>query len=120
MKYFINHISDLLYNFCMDNQTQYTCISQKGNDVVLLVRLTPNSSKNEVCEISDEFLKVKVTAQPIENKANKELIKFLSDSFDIPKTRLELMSGDKSKLKRILIKDTNKEEILSKILFMIK
>ncbi|MBR6162375.1 YggU family protein [bacterium] len=104
----------------MGNQTQYTCISQKGNDVVLLIRLTPNSSKNEFCEITDEFLKVKVTAQPIENKANKELIKFLSDSFNIPKTRLELMSGDKSKLKRILIKDTNKEEILSKILFMLK
>ena len=104
----------------MEEKTQYTCISEKGADVVLVVRLTPNSSKNEFCEISDEFLKVKVSAQPIENKANKELIKFLSDSFNIPKTRLELLSGDKSKLKRILIKDTKKDEILSKILFMIK
>ena len=104
----------------MDKQTQYSCISEKGTDVVLVIRLTPNSSKNEFCEISDEFLKVKVTAQPIENKANKELIKFLSESFRIPKTRLELLSGDKSKLKRILIKDTKKDEILTKILFMIK
>ena len=98
----------------------YSCISEKGQDTVLVIRLTPNSSKNEFCEITDEFLKVKVNAQPIENKANKELLNFLSDSFDIPKTRFSLISGDKSKLKRILIKDTNKQDILAKILFVLK
>lgn len=104
----------------MDNSEQYSCITEKGNDTVLTIRLTPNSSKNEYCEITNEFLKVKVTAQPIENKANKALIEFLSDSLNLPKTRFSLISGDKSKLKRILIKDTKKEDILSKILFVLK
>ena len=104
----------------MDNSAQYTCITEKGNDTVLTIRLTPNSSKNEYCEINNEFLKVKVSAQPIENKANKALIEFLSDSLNLPKTRFSLISGDKSKLKRILIKDTKKEDILSKILFVLK
>lgn len=104
----------------MENNTEYTCITQKGNDTAITIRLTPNSSKNEFGEISNEFLKVKVSAQPIENKANKELIKFLSESLKIPKTKISLISGDKSKLKRILIKDTNKEDIQTKILFMIK
>ena len=104
----------------MENKENYSCISEKGQDTVLVVRLTPNSSKNEFCEITDEFLKVKVSAQPIENKANKELLNFLSDSLDIPKTRFSLLSGDKSKLKRILIKDTNKQDILAKILFVLK
>lgn len=104
----------------MDNSAQYTCITKKGNDTVLTIRLTPNSSKNEYCEINNEFLKVKVSAQPIENKANKALIEFLSDSLNLPKTRFSLISGDKSKLKRILIKDTKKEDILSKILFVLK
>ena len=104
----------------MEISEQYSCITEKGNDTVLTIRLTPNSSKNEYCEINNEFLKVKVSAQPIENKANKALIEFLSDSLNLPKTRFSLISGDKSKLKRILIKDTKKEDILSKILFVLK
>ena len=47
----------------------------------------------------DEFIKVKVTAQPIENKANKALIEFLSKRFKIAKTSIEILKGDTSKEK---------------------
>ena len=104
----------------MEKSAQYSCITEKNNDTIITIRLTPNSSKNEYCEITNEFLKVKVSAQPIENKANKALVEFLSDSLNLPKTRFSLISGDKSKLKRILIKDTKKEDIISKILFVLK
>ena len=44
--------------------------------IVLKIRISPNASKNQIM-LSDDMIKVKVTAQPIENKANKALVEFL-------------------------------------------
>lgn len=85
--------------------------------LVVKVRIVPNSSKNDII-LEDEFIKVKVTAQPIENKANKALIGYLSKTFKIPKTNIEILKGDTSKEKTILLgtKDANKRlEIISRL-----
>ena len=38
------------------------------------------------------FIKVKVTAQPIENKANKALVEYFSKTFKVPKTKIEIVA----------------------------
>jgi len=85
--------------------------------LIINIKIVPNSSKNELIQES-EFVKVKVTAQPIENKANKALIEFLSKLFKIPKTNIEILKGHTSKDKTILIRTTDtakRQEIISKI-----
>ena len=57
------------------------------------------------------YIKVKVTAQPIENKANKALIEFLSKTFKIPKTSIEILKGDTSKEKTLLLKTVDEEKL---------
>lgn len=59
------------------------------NGLIIKVKIVPNSSRNEII-LEEEFIKVKVTAQPIENKANKALIEFLSKQFKLPKTSIQL------------------------------
>ena len=86
------------------------------NGLIINIKIVPNSSKNDII-IEDEFIKVKVTAQPIENKANKALIEFLSKELKIPKTNIEIVKGETSKEKTILFKTTDKakqNEIKSK------
>ena len=90
-------------------------IKNVADGVIVKVKIVPNSSKNDII-IEDEFIKVKVTAQPIENKANKALIEFLSKRFKIAKTSIEILKGDTSKEKTLLFKtnDPNKrDEIIS-------
>ena len=61
---------------------------------------------------------IKVTAQPIENKANKALIEYLSKQFKIPKTNIEIIKGETSKEKTLLLEtqDENKKaEIITKL-----
>ena len=85
---------------------------KETSDVLLIrVKIVPNSSKNDLI-IEDEFIKVKVTAQPIENKANKALVEFLSKRFKVPKTSIEIVKGDTSKEKTLLfsIKDEEKKQ----------
>lgn len=73
------------------------------------IHITPNAKRSEVIgEDLDLFggktLKVKVSAPPIEGKANKELIKILSEYFDVPKSQISILVGDKSRNKIVEIK----------------
>jgi len=80
------------------------------NGLILQIRISPNSSKNEIIT-TDEIIKIKVTAQPIENKANKALIEFLSKQFKVPKSSIEIIKGETSKDKTILIKVFDEEKL---------
>ncbi|MBO6088560.1 DUF167 domain-containing protein [bacterium] len=61
--------------------------------------------------VEETGLKVKITAQPIDGKANKALIEFLSKQFRVPKTYFEIIKGETSKDKTILIKNIDEEKI---------
>ena len=74
-----------------------------NNGILVNIKIVPNSSKNDIV-LEDEFVKVKVTAQPIEGKANKALIEFLSKKFKIPKTSIEIVKGETTKEKTLLFK----------------
>ena len=86
-------------------------IKQTSDGLIIKVKIVPNSSKNDIV-LEEEFIKIKVTAQPIENKANKALIEFLSKTFKIPKTSIEILKGETSKEKTLLLKvlDKNKSD----------
>ena len=82
-------------------------IKQVADGIIIKIKIVPNSSKNDII-IEEEFIKIKVTAQPIENKANKALIEFLSKKFKIAKTNIEILKGETSKEKTLLIRVTDK------------
>lgn len=92
-------------------------LKQTKDGLILNIRISPNSSKNII--LKDETgLKIKLTAQPIEGKANKALIEFLSKQLKIPKTSIEILKGETSKEKTLLIKifDNDKIENIRNIL----
>ncbi|MCM1264679.1 MAG: DUF167 domain-containing protein [Candidatus Gastranaerophilales bacterium] len=87
------------------------------NGVILKIRIAPNSAKNQVI-ISDDMIKIKVTAQPIENKANKAVIEYLSKLVKIPKPSISIIKGETSKDKTILLQtsDIKKHEEIKNII----
>jgi uncharacterized protein (TIGR00251 family) len=84
-------------------------IKEVENGLIIKVKIVPNSSKNDII-LEDEFIKVKITAQPIENKANKALVEFFSKKFKIPKTSIEILKGETSKEKTLLFKTCDKKK----------
>lgn len=96
-------------------ENSLNCIKKSENCVILSIRLTPNSSKDDFAGYCDEYVKIKVSAPPNENKANKKLLAFLSDTFNLSKSSVELISGDKSRLKRVLLKNIDEEKVKQKI-----
>lgn len=86
--------------------------------IVLKIRISPNASKNQIM-LSDDMIKVKVTAQPIENKANKALVEFLSKYLKVPKTSISIAKGETSKDKTLHISvfdEKKRDEIRMKFL----
>lgn len=86
-------------------------IKETDNGLIIKVKIVPNSSKNDLV-LENEFIKIKITAQPIENKANQALIEFLSKRFKIPKTKIEILKGNTSKEKTVLLSTNDKEKRL--------
>jgi len=83
-------------------------VKETKDGVIVKIKISPNSKKNEI--INDgELSKIKITAQPIDGKANKALIEYLSKIFRIPKTSIVILKGETSKEKTILFKTTDKE-----------
>ena len=107
-----------MYNLLMDNLNKI--LTQTKDGIVINVKLVPNSSFSKVVDYTEEYVRIKISAPPIENKANKELISFCSDLFDVNKSKLSIVSGEKSKLKKVLIKDTKLDMLIQKLLFVLE
>lgn len=90
-------------------------LEEKENGVVLKIKLVPNSSKDEIVGITEAGLRIKISAPPNENKANKKLILFLAKYFDVAKTSVNILSGEKSPLKTVLLRNITEKEVLTKI-----
>ena len=71
--------------------------------VILKVYLQPKSSKNEIVGPFRDGIKVKVTAPPVEGKANEGLIRFLAKEWGIPASHIEIVRGYHSRDKTLKI-----------------
>ena len=74
----------------------------KDDKVVINVKAQPNSSKNKIAGIYGDALKINIKAPAVEGAANKELIKFISKEFKIPKSDITI-KGETSKKKQLIL-----------------
>jgi len=79
----------------------------EGERLILTVRVQPNAKKDEVgalmCECQVHYVKIRITALPVDGKANKHLIKYLASVFKVPQSAIALLSGKSARLKRVSI-----------------
>ena len=84
-------------------------IKETDDGILVTLKIVPNSSKNDII-VDGDFIKVKITAQPIEGKANKALVEFLSKKSGIPKTKIEIVNGETSKEKTLFFNTQDKDK----------
>jgi len=75
------------------------------------VRVKPNMKEEKVERVDDVFT-VYVKEPAKEGKANRAVIELLSEYFKVPKSKIVILSGMKSKQKIIEIKDSRGNDIL--------
>ena len=79
-------------------------IRKTPDGVVFKVLVQPRSSKNMIAGLHDGALKIKLTAPPVDNAANKMGLKFLAKSLGVARSNLEIIAGQTSRHKQILLR----------------
>ncbi len=84
-------------------------IKETDDAYLISIRLQPKASCDEVVGITEDGnLKIRLTSPPVDGKANEALLKFLSKLLKVPKSKLEITKGLKSRSKTIKVgKDLN-------------
>ena len=84
----------------------------KEERVSLRIKAQPNASRSEFCEVyGEDAIKIRIKAPAVEGAANKELVKFLSKRFKVPKGDIIFKTGQSSKIKIIEFPLTEKFSI---------
>ena len=87
-----------------------------NNGILVNIYLTPGAHKSSINGImqpidNKTYIKVSVNSKPIENKANIELMKVISEYFNVPKSNIEIKRGSKSRYKQIYLKNYSIHDI---------
>ena len=70
----------------------------------LAIRVTPRARRNEITQImADGTIKIRLTAPPVEGKANSALIKFLAEILQVASSSIKILSGESGRSKLIFV-----------------
>jgi uncharacterized protein (TIGR00251 family) len=86
-------------------------IQERNGAVVFPVRVQPRASKDEIAGEIAGTLKVRLRAPAVEGRANEALIEFLAQLLKRPKAAVRILSGDRSRTKRIEIRGVTGQQI---------
>lgn len=71
--------------------------------MIINIKAITNAKKDEIIPLDNNTFKIKVTDLPVDNKANKKIIKILLQYFSVSKSQVVLKKGHKSSNKIIEI-----------------
>ena len=75
----------------------------QGDDLVLNIRVQPRAASDGFAETLGDAIKLRITAAPVDGKANKHLIAFIAKTFKVAKANVSIISGVSGRYKRIKI-----------------
>jgi hypothetical protein len=78
-------------------------LRRDGPDLVLQVQIQPRASSDAIAGVLGDRLKIRLTAPPVDGKANEHLIAYLARLFGVPKSQVILERGASSKHKQMRI-----------------
>lgn len=79
-------------------------VEEKDGAVSFTVRVQPRSSRDEIAGEYQDALKIRLTAPPVDDRANEALRKFLAARLKVPLAAVRIASGVRSRTKRVEVK----------------
>ena len=90
----------------MDSGNWY---KQTTSELTLHLSIQPRSHRDEVVGLHDDRLKLRITAPPVDGKANNHLLAYLAKAFGVTKANVQLINGEHSRKKSVLILSPQKQ-----------
>ena len=86
-------------------------IASNDGGCIITLKVTPRAGRSEFAGVTEEWLRVRLAAPPVDGKANEALIKLLARKLGIPRGAVEIISGDTARLKRVKLLGVAQEQV---------
>jgi uncharacterized protein (TIGR00251 family) len=77
-------------------------VTEQG--VSFAVKVVPRAKKNEIVGVEGDALKVRLTAPPVEGKANAVLVEFLAEVLGVRRANVEIVAGETARRKIVRVR----------------
>jgi uncharacterized protein (TIGR00251 family) len=88
-------------------------VQEREGAVTFSMRVQPRASKDEIAGEMGGALKVRLRAPAVEDRANEALVEFLAQLLKRPRSAVRILSGERSRTKRIEIQGVTRQQILA-------
>ena len=86
-------------------------VTERAGGVTFQVRVQPRASREEIAGEYQGALKIRLTAPAVENRANEALRRFLAECLNVPLSAVKILSGEKSRTKRVQVQGITAAQI---------
>ena len=86
-------------------------IREREGSVTFAVRVAPRSSRDSIEGEYQGALKVRLTAPPVDDRANDALRRLLAERLKVPVSAVRIVAGEKSRTKRVAIAGVSRAQI---------
>ena len=90
-------------------------IQEIDGGVIFIAKIVPASSRTAISGLLDGMLKIKISAAPEKQKANRSLLSFLAKQLGVKKKSVSIISGRTGTVKQIQVLDISAETMLKKL-----
>lgn len=88
-------------------------LEEKSGYTYIHIHVQPRASRNEIVGIHGDSLKVRLTSPPVEGAANSLLVEFMAKKLGVSKSKIEIVSGEKSRHKTLRVEGVSKKEVVN-------
>lgn len=78
-------------------------VTERASGVTFKVRVQPRASREGIAGEYQGMLKIRLTAPPVDDRANEALCRFLAERLNVPPSAVKILSGEKSRTKHVLV-----------------
>ncbi len=86
-------------------------VREHDGGVVFTVRVQPRASRDGIAGEWQGALKIRVTAPPVDNRANDACRRLLAEHLNIPISAVRIVSGERSRTKRIEVRGVSAQRV---------
>lgn len=99
----------------MTGEELNACVNAQQGGVVIALFVQPRASKNSLCGLQGDELKVRLTSPPVEGAANKLCCTYFAKLLGVSKSSVTVLRGDKSRHKQIVVEGVPLETVKQRL-----
>ena len=88
-------------------------MQERNGVVTFAVRVALRASRNAIEGEHGDALKVRLTAPPVDERANGALRELLAEALNVPVSAVKIVSGAKSRMKRVAIAGVKQRQVIA-------